>query len=72
MMAAGQATGRQQSVVFEADEERTLAELELAWADGGYHGFCADGGLWSAISSAAAWGAAVRAKPYRKFADKSL
>jgi hypothetical protein len=29
-----------------------LAELELAWADGGYHGFCADGGTWSAISSA--------------------
>ena len=29
-----------------------LAELELAWADGGYHGFSADGGTWSAISSA--------------------
>ena len=72
MMAAGQATGQQQRVVFEVDEEGTLAELELAWADGGYHGFCADGGLWSAISSAAAWGAAVRAKPYRKFADKSV
>jgi hypothetical protein len=23
-----------------------------AWAEGGYHGFCADGGIWSAISSA--------------------
>jgi hypothetical protein len=55
-----------------AEVELALAEVELAWADGGYHGFCADGGLWSAISSAAAWGAAVRAKPYRKFADKSL
>ncbi len=29
-----------------------MAALELAWADSGYHGFCADGGIWSAISSA--------------------
>ena len=29
-----------------------LAALELAWADGGYHGFCAEGSTWSAISSA--------------------
>ena len=29
-----------------------LAALELAWAHGGYHGFSADGGLWSAISNA--------------------
>ena len=28
-----------------------LAELEREWADGGYHGFSADGGLWSAVSS---------------------
>jgi hypothetical protein len=34
------------------DEDRTLAGLELAWADDGYHGFSADDGLWSAISSA--------------------
>ena len=38
--------------MFEVDEDRALAELELAWADGGYHGFSADGGPWSAISSA--------------------
>jgi hypothetical protein len=44
---AGQRRG-----VFDVDEDRALAELELAWADGGYHGFSADGGLWSAISSA--------------------
>jgi hypothetical protein len=36
--------------VFEVDEDRALAEL--AWADGGYHGFSADGGTWCAISSA--------------------
>jgi hypothetical protein len=37
--------------VFSVDENAALAELELAWADGGYHGFSADDGLWSAISS---------------------
>ncbi len=37
---------------FAVDEDAALAELELAWADGGYHGFSADGGTWSAISSA--------------------
>jgi hypothetical protein len=34
------------------DEASALAGLEQAWAYGGYHGFSADGGLWSAISSA--------------------
>ena len=38
--------------VFAVDENAALAELELAWADGGYHGFSAGGGTWSAISSA--------------------
>ena len=52
MMAARQAADGQQCGVFEVDQERALAELELAWADGGYHGFSADGGIWSAISSA--------------------
>jgi hypothetical protein len=37
---------------FAVDEDRALAELELAWADGGYHGFSVEDGLWSAISSA--------------------
>ncbi len=37
---------------FAVDEGRALAELELAWADGGYHGFSAGGGTWCAISSA--------------------
>ena len=32
---------------FAVDEDRALAELELAWADGGYHGFSVDDGLWS-------------------------
>lgn len=46
-MAADQRRG-----VFAVDENAALAELELAWADGGYHGFSVDDGTWSAISSA--------------------
>ena len=38
--------------MFAVDENAGLAELELAWADGGYHGFSADDGIWSAVSSA--------------------
>jgi hypothetical protein len=37
--------------VFSVDENAALAELELVRADDGYHGFSADDGLWSAISS---------------------
>ena len=37
---------------FAGDEDAALAELELAWADGGYHGFSADGGTWCAVTSA--------------------
>jgi hypothetical protein len=37
---------------FRMDEETVLAELELAWAAGGYHGFSAGEGTWCAISSA--------------------
>jgi hypothetical protein len=38
--------------VFEVDEDAALAELEKAWTDGGYHGFCVpEHSLWSAISS---------------------
>ena len=51
-MAAKQAAGRQQRGVLDVDEDRALAALELAWTNGGYHGFSADGGLWSAISNA--------------------
>jgi len=36
----------------QVDEGSALAELELVWADGGYHDFSADGGTWCAISSA--------------------
>ena len=43
---------RQRRGVFAVDENAALAELELAWADGGYHGFSVDDGTWSAISSA--------------------
>jgi hypothetical protein len=37
---------------FAVDQDTALAELELAWADGGYHGFTADAGTWAAITSA--------------------
>ncbi len=54
MTMAGKAvaTGQRRRGVFDVDEDRALAELERAWADGGYHGFSADGGTWCAISSA--------------------
>jgi len=52
MTAAGQAGGSQPRGVFEVDEGRALAELELAWAGGGYHGFSVSDGLWAAVSSA--------------------
>jgi hypothetical protein len=48
--AARTATGRRG--VFAVDEDAALAEMELAWADGGYHRFSADGGSWSAVSRA--------------------
>jgi hypothetical protein len=37
---------------FAVDRDRALAELELAWSEGGYHGFTAAGGTWCAITSA--------------------
>jgi hypothetical protein len=54
MTMAGKAVadGQRQRYPFWVDEDRALAELELAWADGGYHGFSAGGGTWCAISSA--------------------
>ncbi len=42
----------QRRAVFAVDEDAALAALEETWADGGYHGFGADGGIWSAIGSA--------------------
>lgn len=41
-----------QSDPFTVDEDAALAEIELAWADGGYHAFSADGGTWCAVSGA--------------------
>ena len=52
MRAVRQAADGQQRGVFDVDEDAALAEIELAWAGGGYHGFSADGGTWCAISSA--------------------
>ena len=47
---AGAVPGRRR--VFEVDEDAALAELELAWAYGGYHGFgVLEHSSWSAISS---------------------
>jgi hypothetical protein len=37
---------------FAVDEDAALAELELAWADGGYHVFSGGSGSWAAVSSA--------------------
>ena len=51
-MTARQAADGQQRGVFEVDQERALAELEPARADDGYHGFCAVGGTWCAVTSA--------------------
>lgn len=48
---AGDVVGPRRGV-FDVDADSALAELELAWTDGGYHGFCAVEGLWSAITSA--------------------
>jgi len=45
----GSAPSRGPSAV---DRDRALAELELAWPEGGYHGFTAAGGTWCAITSA--------------------
>ncbi len=49
--AAAPAEGRRRGV-FNVDEDAALAELEKAWADGSYHGFCVlEHSLWTAISS---------------------
>ena len=37
---------------FAGGRGRRAGQLELAWADGGYHAFSADGGTWCAVSSA--------------------
>jgi hypothetical protein len=51
MSRAASATGTPHGV-FEVDQDAALAELELAWAAGGYHGFSADNSTWCAITSA--------------------
>jgi len=51
-MSAIQKDGTACHDVFQPDQDRAVAALELAWADGGYHGFSVYGGTWSAISSA--------------------
>ena len=45
-------TAGQRCAVFAVDEDAALAALEEARAEGGYHGFSADSGTWSAVSSA--------------------
>jgi hypothetical protein len=50
MGRAAAASGRRDPLAV--DEDAALAELELAWADGGYHAFSAGGGTWAAVSSA--------------------
>ena len=51
MTSVAKADGERRGV-FDVDEASALAELERTWAYAGYHGFSAEGGLWSAISSA--------------------
>jgi len=51
-MQRAASTGAGRRGVFAVDEDAAPAELELAWTDGGYHDFSADGGTWSAVSSA--------------------
>ena len=46
------AAAGQRRAVFAVDEDAALAALDEAWAEGGYHAFGVDGGLWSAIGSA--------------------
>ena len=42
----------QRRVVFAVDGDSALSALEEAWAEGGYHAFSADRGIWSAIGGA--------------------
>jgi len=52
MTGRAAADGQRQRGVFDVDKNAALAEIELAWADGGYHAFSADGGTWCAVSGA--------------------
>jgi hypothetical protein len=45
-------TAGQRRAVLAVDEDAALAALEEAWAEGGYHAFSAESGIWSAIGSA--------------------
>ena len=50
MSRAAAASGQRDP--FAVDEDAALAELELAWSDGGYHAFSAGDGHWGVVSSA--------------------
>jgi len=52
IMGRASAASAQPRGPFAVDQDRALAELELAWSEGGYHGFTASGDSWCAISSA--------------------
>ena len=52
VMGTPAAASTQPTDPFAVDEDRALAELELAWSDGGYHGFTVEGDTWGAVSSA--------------------
>ena len=51
-MGRAAAASAQPKDPFAVDEDRALAELELAWSNAGYHGFTVEGDTWGAISSA--------------------
>ena len=52
MGTAGSAAGQRRGV-FTVDQTAARAEMKRAGAPGSHHGSTADGGTWSAISSAA-------------------
>jgi hypothetical protein len=52
IMSVIQQDGTARRDMFQADQDRAEAVLELAWADSGYHGFCTDGGIRPTISRA--------------------
>ena len=52
IMGTAAAASAHRRGMFDVDERPALAELELAGATGGYHGFSADSGTWCAITGA--------------------
>ena len=70
MVAAEQGAGGRRRGVFEVDEDAALAELEKAWADGGYHGFgAANAAIHRIVLCRMRYHEATRAYVTRRTAD---